>query len=181
MKGAWLAASLLLLSGCDTAGFRDAYMALDSSGQRERERFFTDTEGIFCIAKLASGVDDVTVNAALRATQLYDSAGGRPVDVDYYLAWSEEAPGKGEDITVSFELERPEADTPYTAGRFVCELSIDGELKEQLPFEVAYPDCPVAPIFSGGVCASFVLEGARCQGALATSCECTAEGVWSCD
>lgn len=181
MNGAWRAALLLSLTGCDTAGFRDAYMALDSSGDRERERFFTDTEGIFCIAKLASGVDDVTVNAALRATQLYDARGGKPTDVDYYLGVSEEAPGKGEDITVSFELERPEPEAPYAAGRFVCELSIDGELRERIPFEVAFPDCPVAPIFSGGACAGFVREGARCRGALATTCECGEDGLWSCE
>jgi hypothetical protein len=178
MKRGWLAA-LLLLTGCDTAGIRDAYMALDSEGNRERERFYTDTEAIFCIAKMASGVDDITVSARLLATQIYDPRDGAPIDVDYELAVSEEAPGRGEDITVSFELKRDDTDAPYAAGRFVCELALDGEVKERLPFEVALPDCPEAPIFTRGVCAGFVLEGARCAGALGGTCECS-DGLWSC-
>ncbi|RYZ05480.1 MAG: hypothetical protein EOO73_19715 [Myxococcales bacterium] len=181
MKRIWLTAMLLLATGCDTSGFRDAYMALDSSGDRERERFFTDTEAIFCVGKLASGVNDVTVNAALRATHLYDPHDGQAIEVDYLLGVSEEAPGKGEDITVSFELEREAPEAPYTAGRFVCELSLDGELKEKIPFEVALPDCPAAPIFDGGVCAGFVLEGARCAGALKGPCVCESDGYWACD
>jgi hypothetical protein len=175
----WLAALLFATAGCDTSGFRDAYMALDSEGNRERERFFTDTEAIFCIAKMASGVDDVTVRARLLATTIYDPRDGTPKDVDHELAISEEAPGRGEDITVSFELKRDGTDAPYVAGRFVCELAIDGKVEERVKFEVALPDCPEAPIFSRGVCAGFVLEGARCAGALGGECECT-EGLWSC-
>jgi hypothetical protein len=156
-------------------------MALDSGGKRERERFFTDTEGIFCIAKMASGVDDVTVNARLLAEQLYDSRDGRATNVDYELAVSEEAPGKGKDIMVSFEWKRLDPDEPYAAGRFVCELSLDGEVQERVPFEVALPACPAAPIFSGRICAGFVLDGSRCPGALGVPCVCDSEGLWSCD
>lgn len=180
MSRAWLGALLLLGTGCDTAGFKDAYMALDSGGKREREYFFTDTEQIFCFAKMASGVDDVTVSATLRAQQVYDPRDGHASDVDYRFAISDEAPGKGEDITVSFELKRKEADAPYGAGQFVCELAIDGEVKELLPFEVRFPDCPEAPIFNGGICAGFVLEGSRCTGALSTPCVCGSDGFWSC-
>lgn len=179
MTRLWLAV-LLLATGCDTAGFRDAYMSLDSAGKRKREHFFTDTEKIFCIAKLASGVDDVTVSATLRAQELYDPRDGHAHDVDYRLAISDAAPGKGEDITVSFELEHADSDDPYVAGKFVCELAIDGEIKELLPFEVAFPDCPEAPIVSGGICAGFVLEGARCTGAFSTPCVCGTDGYWSC-
>lgn len=181
MKRGWLAGLLLLVTGCDTSGIRDAYMALDSEGNRERERFFTDTESIFCIAKMASGVDDVTVSARLLAEQIYDPRDGRAIDVDYELAISEEAPGRGEDITVSFELKRDEADAPYAAGRFVCELALDGEVKERLPYEVAFPDCPEAPIFTRGICLGFVIEGSRCDGALGGSCVCGEDGHWSCD
>lgn len=181
MKGAWLPALLLLTTGCETSGFRDAYLSLDSAGKRERERFFTDTEGIFCIGKMASGVEDVTVRARLRAEQIYDPRTGRAVDVDYDLGLSEVAPGKGEDITVSFEFERPDADAPFTAGRFVCELSLDGELQERLPFEVSFPDCPAAPLYSGAACAGFVLPGSRCDGALGAPCVCRDNGSWSCE
>jgi hypothetical protein len=180
MSRAWLGALLLLVMGCDTAGFKDAYMSLDSAGKREREHFYTDTDKIYCIGKFVSGVEDVTVSATLRAQQLYDARDGHAYDVDYRLAISDEAPGKGEDIIVSFELERPESDAPYAAGKFVCELAIDGEIKERLPFEVQFPGCPEAPIYGGGFCAGFVLEGARCTGALSTPCVCGSDGLWSC-
>lgn len=180
MKSRRLGLLLLLTAGCDTAGFSDAYMALDSAGQRQRERFFTDTENIYCIGKLASGVQDLTVSATLRATQLYDAKTGQARDVDYYLGVEDQAPGAGSDITVSFVLERSDPDAPYAAGRFVCELALDGEVRERVPFEVAFPDCPEAPILNGSVCAGFVVDGSRCPGALDTDCVCSEEGVWSC-
>lgn len=172
---------LLLATGCDTAGFTRAYLALDSDGNRRREVFFTDTESIFCVGEMASGVDDVTVNATLRASQLYDPRDGHPYDVSYIVGLGEEAPGKGEDITVAFELKRSDDATPYSAGRFECELSLDGEVKERLPFEIVFPSCPQAPIHGGEVCAGFVLEGAQCEGALGKPCRCTKEGSWSCE
>lgn len=180
MRG-FLTAALLVVTGCDTSGFRDAYMSLDSAGQRKRERFFTDTESIFCIAKVASGVDDVTVSASIRASQLYDPRDGRPYDVDYLVGIGDDGPGKGEDITISFELSRGDDEAPYTAGRFVCELGLDGEVKERLPFEIVFPDCPEAPIYAGGICAGFVIEGSRCDGALADRCVCGSDGYWSCE
>jgi len=176
----WLAGLALLATACDTSGFRDAYMALDSAGQRKREKFFTDTENVYCVGKLASGVDDLTVSAVLRAEQLYDPHSGDPIEVDYYLGVKDQAPGKGKDITVSFLLERNQADDPYPAGKFSCELQLDGEVKERLPFEIAFPDCPEAPIVTGAACAGFVLEGSRCPGALADACLCGADGVWQC-
>ena len=173
-------AALLLTTACDTAGFSDAYMALDSAGKREREHFFTDTEDIYCVGKLASGVDDLTVSATLRAQQIYSPKSGKPIDVDFYLGMEDQAPGAGKDITVSFLWERDEADQPYLAGKFLCELALDGEVVERLPFEIQFPACPEAPIFSGAVCVGFVLEGARCLGALSDSCTCEQDGVWSC-
>jgi hypothetical protein len=180
MSRACLGALLLLTTGCDTSGFRDAYMALDSAGKRKREHFYTDTDQIFCIGKFVRGVEDVTVSATLRAQQLYDPHDGHAYDVDYRLAISDEAPGKGEETVVSFELQRQDSDGPYAAGRFLCELAIDGEVEELLPFEVKFPDCPEAPIFGGGICAGFVLEGSRCMGALSTPCVCGTDGIWSC-
>jgi len=175
-----LAFSALLSIGCDTSGFRDAYMALDSNGDRKREYFYTDTEEIFCIGKLASGVADLTVASSLRATELYNSRDGTSTPVDAFLATEDQGPGKGKDITVSFELKRNNEDEPYPAGKFACELSLDGELAETLPFEIRYPDCPVAPIFSGAACAGFVLDRTTCVGALSTPCTCKGD-TWQCD
>ena len=91
--------------GCETAGFKRAYMALDSAGDRKRERFFTDTEQIFCVGELASGRADVTVTAKLVAHEL-GSTDGSAAAGDVTLATEELAPGKGEDLRVSFEWEK---------------------------------------------------------------------------
>ena len=172
-------ALLLTTLGCDTAGFSDAYMSLDPSGRREREHFYTDTESIYCFGKLASGVEDLTVSATVRAQRLYDPVSGEPREADLFLGTEDMAPGAGEEIEISFLLEH-EPDAPYPAGEFVCELALDGELVESLPFQIRFPACPEAPVFTGSVCAGFVLPGARCPGALSGSCTCQSDGVWSC-
>ncbi len=179
-KRAGLAALVLLLTACDTSGVRDAYMSLDSAGKRKRERFFTDTEAIFCIAEVASGVEDLTVSATLHAQQLYDPRSGEALNVDYYLGVDDEAPGKGENTIVSFEIKRDDEEAPFTAGKFVCEIALDGEVKERLPYEVVFPPCPEAPIYDGSRCEGFVIEGSRCHGALDVPCTCGRDGVWSC-
>jgi hypothetical protein len=171
---------VLFATGCETSGFSDAYMALDSSGKREREYFFTDTEEIYCVGKLASGVDDLTVSVAIRAEQIYDPKTGAAQRVDYYLGTEDQAPGAGQNLIVSFKLEKSDTDAPYPAGRFVCEFSLDGELKERLPFEVRFPSCPEAPIVDGTICGGFVLEGARCNSAFSMPCTCGSDGVWQC-
>lgn len=174
----WLFTSLLA-TACDTSGIREAYMALDADGNRRRDHFFTDTERIFCVAKVASGVDDLTVRGVVRATQLFDRRDGDAIDVDYYLAFADEAPGAGEDITVSFELERADSKEPYVAGRFNCELSLDGKLQETLPFVVNFA-CPEAPLVTGTLCEGFVVQGTQCPGAFDETCECESTGAWSC-
>lgn len=176
MYAFWMA---MLCICCETAGFKRSYMALDSNGERKRDVFYTDTEAIYCVVEMASGRADVTVTAQLRATALYIPPRGNPVDVDIVLAADEEAPGAGDDITLSFEWER-DGDEPYPAGSFVCEVFLDGVLEAQLPFEVRYPDCPVAPIWDGLVCEGFVLPGAKCAGAVSPDiCRCES-GEWRC-
>jgi hypothetical protein len=170
---------LAILTSCDSWGIREAYMALDSEGSRRRERFFTDTEEIFCIARMASGVEDLTLTATLRAQQVFDPRDGGAIDVDWYLAFEDEAPGAAEDVTVSIELERDDSDVPYLAGNFTCELSLQGELQEIVPFTVDFA-CPQAPITSGAPCAGFVIEGTTCPGAFQEICDCGSDGVWSC-
>ena len=61
----------MTLAACDTAGFKRSYMALDGQGDRKRDAFYTDTEGIFCVAELASGVADVTVRADFEQRAYY--------------------------------------------------------------------------------------------------------------
>jgi hypothetical protein len=172
--------SVLALCSCRSAGIKRAYMSLDAEGDRKREVFYTDTEAIFCVAEIASGRDDLSVGGALRATSFYSSVDGSRQPANALLAIEEEAPGAGEDVRVSFELEI-ENDDPYPAGTFVCDLSLDGEVEESLPFEIRFPACPAAPLFSGLVCRDFVVEGSVCPGAFAgTNCTCAQSGTWEC-
>jgi hypothetical protein len=164
---------------CDSAGFKRGYMALDSEGERERDVFYTDSEGIFCVVEMASGREDVTVKAELHAQAFYVPPDGHAEEASVFIAAEEEAPGAGEELTVSFEWVR-DADEPYPAGVYECRLFLEDELEETLPFEVRYPECPVAPVVNGLSCDGFVLPNARCPGAFeGRICTCR-DGVWRC-
>jgi hypothetical protein len=174
-------AALVALSSCRSAGIKRAYMSLDSDGKRKRDVFFTDTESIFCVAEIASGREDLSVGGAWRATSFYSPLDGSKAPSNSLLAIGEEAPGAGEDVRVFFELLNQNDDTPYPAGTFVCDLSLDGEVEESLDFEIRFPACPAAPLFSGLVCADFVVQGSACPGATeGTNCICAESGIWEC-
>jgi hypothetical protein len=171
---------LLALVACDTAGFKRSYMALDSSGDRRRERFYTDTEAIYCIVEMASGRDDVTVSARIQAHELFVPPSGERIDVDLLMGVGEEAPGRGDDLVVAFDLEK-EGSEPFVAGRYSCDLYLDGDLEDSVPFEIAYPSCPVPAPFDGMVCQGFFLPGTTCSGAASgSSCLCDSAGAWLC-
>jgi hypothetical protein len=170
----------LTLAGCKTAGFKETFMALDGSGNRRREHFFVDTEEIHCVGKLASGVNDVTVTGVLRATQLWDPQAREMRKVDAVLATEELAPGAGKDLVIAFKLEPPSDGGPYRAGEYTCELSIDGEVEASVPFDIAFPECPAAPVSSGALCEGFVLPGSRCPSSTKTECVCAESGNWEC-
>jgi hypothetical protein len=171
----------LLLLACDTAGFKDSYTALDGQGDRKRTSFHTDTESIYCVVEMASGVSDVTVVAKVRALQLYDEFTGRPHGVDMIVGVEEQAPGAGPNITISFSILKPEGANFYPAGRFACELFLDGELESRLEFEVRYPACPFQPVEPETACAGLVLLGAECPSPLGGSCTCAkGSGIWEC-
>lgn len=170
----------LTLAGCKTAGFKETFMALDGTGNRRREHFFVDTEEIHCIGKMASGVSDVTVTGVLRAQQLWDSRARQMRKVDAFLATEEVAPGAGKDIIVGFKMKPPTEGSPYQAGEYTCELSIDGELEATVPFDIAFPECPAAPVVAGGLCEGFVLPGSRCPNTIKAECVCAESGNWEC-
>jgi hypothetical protein len=180
---AWSKRSALFLlfavAGCDTAGFKRSYMALDGEGHRRRDVFFTDTESIFCVAELASGVDDVTVRADFEQRAYYLPEDGSRVDLQRFIGSEELAPGAGEELVTSFELQRTQ-DQPYDAGDYACLLYLNGDLEAEHAFRVEYPECPVAPIEPGVRCRGFVLDGAVCTGVLGESCACAASGTWEC-
>jgi hypothetical protein len=170
----------LTLTGCKTAGFKETFMALDSAGDRRREHFFVDTEEIHCVGKMASGVNDVTVTGVLRAQQLWDPGARKMRQVDAFMASEEIAPGAGKDITVAFKMKPTTEGSPYQAGDYTCELSIDGELEATVPFDISFPECPAAPVVSGGLCEGFVLPGSKCPSAFKTECVCAESGNWEC-
>jgi hypothetical protein len=172
---------LLGLWGCDSAGFKRAYMALDPGGDRRRERFYTDTEAIYCVVEMASGRDDVTVSARVRAHELFLPPNGESVPVDLVIGVGEEAPGRGDDLLVSFRLEKDAPSEPYLAGRYSCDLYLDGDFEESVAFDIVYPACPVPPAVDGTVCEGYFLPGATCPGvASGSSCVCDTAGTWLC-
>jgi hypothetical protein len=171
--------ALSSLVACETAGFQDAYTALDGTGKRRRDVFFTDTENIFCVAEVASGVDDVTVSADFYAVELYDPSTGDSRRVNEHLASQEANPGKGKKIVLPFSLVK-DPDVPWAVGRFVCRLGLNGVVERELGYEVRFPDCPDAPIRTGAVCAGFVDPDAECPGAAGDTCRCNADGAWLC-
>jgi hypothetical protein len=159
-------------------------MALDATGHRRRHTFYTDTEAIYCVAEMASGVDDVSVAAKVRAKNLFDpfTGGRRRLPRDAVIGAEEQAPGRGADLNLSFHLLKPEGDEFYPAGEFVCELYLDGKLAESLDFEVNYPSCPFKPIKQMSSCAGAVLYGSECPSPLGANCVCSNEtDQWECE
>lgn len=168
------------LTGCKTTGVKESFMALDGSGDRRREHFFVDTEEIHCISKMASGVADITVSGALRAQRLWDPVSRKFRDHDVLISTEELAPGAGKDLLIDFKVEHPEDNWPYLPGNYTCELSINGELEVVLPFDIAFPDCPAAPLVAGGLCEGYVAPGAKCPSLIGRPCVCGDSGAWEC-
>ena len=171
-----------LLGGCKSVGIKDTYAALDAQGERKRSVFHTDTPAIYCVMEMASGVEDVTVVARLRANALYDRLTGDRVRVGTIVGAEEQAPGIGEDIAISFLIKKPMGFDFYPAGDFSCEFLIDGELEATVDFEVRFPSCPFAPIETGTSCAGLVLLESECPGPIGDTCVCTGdEASWQCE
>ena len=177
-----LAVLCSIAAGCNTAAIKHSYMSLDQDGSRKRSMFYTDTENIFCVGEMAIGRKDVSINAAIRSTALAPPPSGTLVPLASTLAVKDVTPAAtGSDVVVAFQLLKADSKDPWPAGSFVCDLAIDGELTDSVPFQIAYPDCPLMPPQGGDSCAGFFLPGSKCVGALsAETCLCTEEGIWQC-
>jgi len=176
-------ATVPALVSCNTAAVKHGYMSLDAQGSRRRSTFYTDTDTIYCIAELAVGRADVTVQGTFRALDFSVPPKGDWVPTNTVLAVSDLATSTtGSDVIAAFQLiKKVDTSGPWPAGRFVCELSIDGELEESVPFEILYPDCPFQPPFDGDQCAGFFLPASSCPGAVtAQTCVCSDTGTWQC-
>lgn len=180
-SGSFVALLLCLgFTGCKTTGVKETFMALDASGDRRREHFFVDTEEIHCVSKMASGVADITVSGALRAQRLWDPASAKFRDQDVLIATEELAPGAGKELLIDFKLKHSDDRWPYLPGNYTCELSINGELEAVVPFDIAFPDCPAAPLVAGGLCEGYVAPGAKCPSLVGRPCVCAESGAWEC-
>lgn len=168
--------------GCNTSGFKDAYMALDGSGNRKRDVFLTENSQIFCVAEMASGSADVSVVARVRVWAVYDPVTGeRQERGGEVVGVQEQAPGVGADISAAFLIEMPDGSQFYPAGVFSCDLYLNDELEQSLDFEIRYPDCPFQPIDAGSTCAGLVLLGNECPSPAGGTCTCAVDtGFWSC-
>jgi hypothetical protein len=177
-----LALAALALVSCNTAAVKKSYMSLDSEGNRRRTVFYTDTDTIYCVGELALGRKDVSVEASFRSTALATPKGDL-VPIDAVLAVQDVSPGStGSDVVVSFQLLKLANPTgPWPAGKFACDLAIDGEFEASAPFEIQYPPCPFQPPVTGDTCAGFFLPKSTCPGAVSPqTCTCTDHGVWQC-
>jgi hypothetical protein len=177
------------LIGCNTAGFKRVFMSLDEQGSRKRTTFYTDTSTIYCVGELVSGRADVTVQSTIRAKTLYDPVSNAMLPAPGIGWLGEAAPGKTEGTFVSFELVKSGTGAghasekgPYSVGNYSCELAIDGQFEDAVEFAIAFPSCPMLPPVPGQLCAGWVRERSRCEGAGARSCTCDGtSGAWQCD
>ncbi|MET0792856.1 MAG: hypothetical protein ABW061_15150 [Polyangiaceae bacterium] len=181
-KATGLALFAIIATACNTAAVKHSYMSLDQDGNRKRTVFYTDTDKIYCIGEMAIGRKDISITAALRTTALAPPPSGTLAPLASTLAVKDVTPAAtGSDVLVAFQIVKSDMKAPWPAGDFVCDLAIDGELSASIPFQIEYPDCPLAPPRAGDSCAGFFLPQSECVGALsAQRCVCTDDGVWQC-
>jgi hypothetical protein len=193
-----LAVSSLLLAGAlssctATARITDTYMALDSSGDRKRNVFFTDSKEIHCVVEMGIGRPGTTVTAIVRQDQSYDFIADRFFEADRVLANAETGPTAQEGIQkldVTLKPSGPSGEdatgSPYPPGRYQCEAYLDGELQKVSIFNIDFPPCPTASILPGSLCYGFYKKLDVCPKYGDTSrdpakCRCSQLKGWECD
>ena len=170
-----------LQMGCDTAGFKRSYMALDSEGQRKRDRFFTDS-GIAVLRgrtrERRRGHDGSRRSSS--SARYLSTESGRKVRISAVYRERAKSTRSRRGSDRGFRALTDNAEEPYQAGEYACRLYLNGELESELSFPILYPSCPIAPIESGFRCAGFVLDGQTCAGATGDACVCGPNGLWDC-
>jgi len=173
-----------VLASCGSPG-ATVFMALDNDGTRKRSTFYTDTEAIVCVAEVPAPKNGITVSALIRQTR-------SDHNVNYVLGIGEQVPQKqaaGTSVPkVAFALVKSLAgdtglddSTPWPAGAFQCEVSVDGTLKGIATFEIVVPDCPLYPVAAGILCKGFYPKGASCPAQdQSIKCTCDDSGYWVC-
>ena len=188
-----------ILDGCADREIHSIVMALDGTGDRPRDTFFTDTSIIYCVGKYASSRKDITINAVIRRVNDENN-----VKIDEIYGVGELAPGISAGV-VAFEMNRPTpppdqpggTTLPYPVGTYQCELYVDGldpaaaenqpgssarnhDPQQEVQFKIQYPVCPVAYPQTGDACGGYFKTNQVCRGADART-KCTCDGtVWQC-
>lgn len=181
-----------VLPACSrTASIEEVFTALDGGGERRRERFTTDSKGVFCVVSYTAARPGATLEVIIRQTQLANGEGTNKV-----LVAVESAPGVSKNVTqaaVQFQgLDETtgqlpqEQDFPIPAGTYRCEARLDGELGGFADFRVDFADCPVAIIGDQSSCKGYYDVNRKCPKYGATSniqryCVCVPDGYWSCE
>jgi hypothetical protein len=175
----WLALPLLVATASACGGgaiVSDCFTALDAAGDRRRTEFFTDTENIFCVAKIAAAPTGTTVNAKIRFVE----AAGQPQDI--LLAIGEDV-ASGAETTSAFQLIKPPdtPDAPWPVGKFACDILLDGVESASVSFDIVMPECPLYAVSNGVSCAGYYPVGAQCPAVVQTqTCTCDSSGSWKC-
>lgn len=192
---AGVTAVALLPSCTSTANVTEVYTALDGDGNRRRNEFFTDTKEIHCIAEAGIGRPGVTIEGFIRQLQAYDFAQNRYVPVDRVLAYTEFSPSPNQQPTkIDLSLTPGEGEKegaqnaneqPFIAGRYQCEVRLDGAVEGIAVFNIDFPPCPPAVIIPGSRCFGYYRENDLCpasgeSGAPDPKCSCTLLGGWKC-
>jgi len=183
-----------------TAGVFDAYMSID--GTRRQNVFSTDTKNIQCVAVIsAAQTRPTTVEMLVRQEQVLNLQGSA-VPANVILVYADFAGGGTQTLALK-PVEKDAGDgtqstqeaVPFPAGRFRCEIYLDGKLEEALPFNVTFAPCPPQRIENGAKCGGYYEANRRCpQGGLGIpgsgqppgnfggDCVCSGDpaAVWQC-
>jgi hypothetical protein len=196
-------------SGCAASTqVRQVFMALDSTGNRVRNVFQTDTTAIFCDIIWSGRGNDNTVDVVLLQTagepNLFDGSNNSQPLAGGTREWSaaEVAPTAGIS-TVGVSFQPPQSDTgnelPFPIGTWSCVVSVNGESAGSAEFTIVYPtpDCPQGGVQTStdvaspdnscvGYMTTLAPTGAAvCPNAGGTGSTCTCTGtdetrVWVC-
>lgn len=159
-------------SGCTgTQQVREIFMALDGSGNRVRDTFFTDSAQIFCDIAFAGADPDTTVTATFEQLSgeptLFD--GSNQIGPVAHIWTSGEVPATQGEQVISFVMSQPQpvsggAKLPYPVGDWKCVVTVNGQNAGDTKFKVIYPtpDCPPSGVASPNTnCTAYQLN-AQC-------------------
>ena len=164
-------------ASCSAASeVKAVYMALDSNGDRVRNKFYTDTNTIVCNIDWVGNSADTTIDVVIKQTS----------PAQAILAAGEQ-PGTEGEATFSFSWTMQSATgggtAPFPVGTFECDVTVNGEKAGAAQFTIIYPEngCPAEGAATPGAsCAGWVAPGATCPSAANLAQTCTCSGpTWS--